>query len=195
MSYRMLFDWIFVEPIPEPNEAKGVLLAREKSQDITQKGEVVYVSEGGDDHNIKLHDIVLFKRNAAFKNIEINSKRLNVMKKSSVLAVMFGDNVTDVTPTKDNVFLEWELAPNTYKLGSLELVRPDSHKQLYYTGNVVAIGPDVKEVKIGDRVFFDQFGGVERFQEDGNRYCFVKENSIFCNGLPEREASEKVLVS
>lgn len=187
MSYsnlKMKNDWLFVLPMADPEVVRGIYIPN-TSESITQRGVVRYVKEGGEDSNIKLNDIVLFKKRNAFKVIEMDGIKFNVLKKSEILAIMFGDGVTDVTPTKDNVFLEWETSQSIYE-GTM-LIRPDGFREMHYTGMIVAIGPDVKECRVGDRVFFDQFGGVEKFQEDDNRYGFVKEDAIYCTGLPERK--------
>ncbi len=184
-ALKMRHDWLFVRPIEEV--VGGKIIIPDSAKEITQKGEIVALGEKCSDSNLKMNDEILFRRRAAFKVIEIDGVRLNVMKPDSVLAVMFGEEVTAVTPLKDNVFLEWEFKTQYYH--GTSIVIPGTHQEMHYTGIVVAIGPDVKEVVIGDRVFFDQFAsaGVEKFQEDGKRYAFVKAGDIYCSGVPMRD--------
>ena len=90
----------------------------------------------------------------------------------------------------DNVFLEWQLAPS-YIPGT-NLIRPDRYREMYYTAIVCSIGKDVDPAKVdrmkpGDRVFFDRFCGVQKFEEDGKRYAFVTSDDIYCK-LPPRKA-------
>lgn len=184
-AVKMRHDWLFVKPIEEV--AGGKIIIPDSAKEITQKGEIVALEEKCSDSNLKLNDEILFRRRAAFKVIEIDGVKLNVMKPDQVLAVMFGEEVTAVTPLKENVFLEWEFKTKVYP--GTNIVIPDTHQELHFTGIVVAIGPDVKEIIIGDRVFFDQFAsaGVEKFQEDGKRYAFVKAGDIYCSGVQLRD--------
>ncbi len=75
---------------------------------------------------------------------------------------------------RNDVLVEWEEARDTY--GPSTILRPDTHKARHYTGMVISIGPDVWDVKIGDRVFFDQFSRPERYDFDGKRYAQITEN-------------------
>ena len=189
MSYSKLKvcnDYIFVKPMPDPEVVGGIFIPH-TAENVTQRGKVEFIKEGGSDFNIKLDDVVLFKKRNAFKTIEMDGKVFNVLKKHEVLALMFGEGVTDVMPTKDNVFLEWEQAQSLYE--GTRFVRPDGFREMHYTGVVIAVGPDVYECAVGDRVFFDQFGSVEKFQdrEKEERYCFVKDDAIYCTGLPARD--------
>lgn len=185
---KMRGEYLFVQPIEEPKEVGGLIIP-DTAEAITQRGEVMAMGLGGD-FNIKLNDIVVYKKKIAaaisWKHVVIDGKLLLVMKKMDVFGVMFGEDAVDVTPTKEWVFLEWEKAKAEYEGGKVVLIRPDAYREMYFTGKVAAIGPDVKELSIGDRVFFDQFCGLERFQEDGKRYAFVRQSDIYCSGLPER---------
>ena len=97
------------------------------------------------------------------------------------------EEVKNVKPMADLVFLEWEEAPTTY--GKSGLVRPDAHRGMHYTGTVIAVGPDAWDVQVGDRVLFDMFPEdhsiSNKWQEDGKRYTFVRERWIHAV-IPER---------
>lgn len=45
-------------------------------------------------------------------------------------------------------------------------------------GRAIAVGPDVKYVKNGDRVMFSKYAGVE-IQQDGKVYLIMREEDIF----------------
>lgn len=187
---KMLNNWVFVKSVEdEANGASFVgvgpykIAIPDTAKEPSQKGEVVNVGKG--DSNIKIGDIVMFRRRAGFKQIEFEGEKFLAMKQDQILGIMFGDNAEDVTPLKENVFLEWEQAPDLYD--GTDILRPSSYKAMYFTGTVVAVGPDVKNMKPGDRVFFDQFCGVEKLQENEKRYAFVRMGDVYCNGIPKRE--------
>lgn len=85
-----------------------------------------------------------------------------------------------VRPMGNLVFLEWEEAPSVWDKSGL--IRPDSYRAMHYTGTVISIGPDVWELEVGDRVFFDQFPNdhsiENKFQEGDKRYAFIPETWI-----------------
>lgn len=181
---EMKNDWVFVDPIEE-DEKYGKIIVPEFAKEGTQKGRIVSIGKGGD-KNLKLKDVVLFRQRGGYKPVEIDGRRYLAMKRAHILGIMFGENAVDVTPLKENVFLEWEKAQAVYE--GTNFIRPDSHREMHYTGAVLAIGPDVKEVKVGDHVFFDQFAGVEKFQEYGKRFAFITQGDVYCSGVPRREA-------
>lgn len=189
---KMRGEWMFVSPIEEPKLVGGLIIP-DTAEGLTQRGEVMAMGPAGD-FNIKVWDIVVYKKKVAasfsWKKVVLDNRELLVMKKTDVFGVMFGEDAVDVNPTKEWVFLEWEKAKDTYD--GTNLIRPDSHKDMHFTGVISAIGPDVKELSIGDRVFFDQFSGLEKFQEDGKRYAFVRQGDVYCSGLPSREPKDMV---
>lgn len=79
---------------------------------------------------------------------------------------------------RNDVLIEWEEAQGYVKCGKISLVRPDTYRETHYTGTVVNVGPDVKDVEVGDRIFFDQFGRPERFDFDGRRFALLAESAI-----------------
>lgn len=181
-KYKMMGEYMFIEQVEDI--VNGKVFIPDTAKEITQKGIVISMGAEGD-KNIKLGDIVLFKRRDMFKKIRLDSKDYLVLKKGQVLGVMFGDDAVDVTPTKDWIFIEWEVAQDKYE--GTGLIRPDAFRQMHFTGVVRAVGPDVKELVWGDRIFFDQFCGVEKFEEDGKRYTFLKEEFVYCKNLPARK--------
>lgn len=181
-KYKMMGEYMFVAQLEDVVDGKVVI--PDTAKEVTQKGVVIHMGPDGD-KNIKLNDTVIFKKRDMFKKIKLDSIEFLVLKKGQVLGVMFGNDAVDVTPTKDWIFIEWEIAQEKYE--GTGLIRPDAFRQMYFTGIVRAVGPDVKELAAGDRIFFDQFGGIEKFQEDGKRYTFLKEEFVYCKNLPARK--------
>lgn len=192
---KMLNDWVFVRALEDFEERDGKLyypgsniVVPDTMKGSSHKGMIVRIGEKVEDKNIKEGDQVLFKRRAGFKAINIDGQKLLVMKPDQMLAICFGEHAMDVNPLKKNVFLEWEISPEFYP--GTNIRKPDAFRKLYFTGIVRAIGPDVKDMAVSDRVFFDQFGGVEKVEEDGKRYCFLDKDSVYCSGVPVREDQE-----
>jgi len=73
-----------------------------------------------------------------------------------------------------------------HPFGSQILVKPTERKQVLVSddgtlneyGEVVAIGDEVKKIKIGDKIGFSVFG-VEKLVIDEQKYYFVKESDEF----------------
>ena len=77
-------------------------------------------------------------------------------------------------PLKDRVFVSYT--------GELEktaggLYIPDTAKEKPQTGKVEAIGEEVKQLKVGDKVLFDKYSG-SKINIDNNEYLIVKEEDI-----------------
>lgn len=179
-SISMVGGWVFVLPI-EDKDTYGNIIVPDTAKEVTQKGTVVAVAET---KNIKRGDVILFRRRATFKTIELDGVMHNVMQKAEILGVMFGENAWDVAALNTNVFLEWEQALAFYP--GTDFIKPDAFRQMHFTGTILAAGPDCTEVATGDRVFFDQFAGVERFMDAGRRFAFVRQDDIYCRNLPKR---------
>lgn len=79
----------------------------------------------------------------------------------------------------DNILVDWEEKQGGIKLGNSVLVRPATHTKQHYTGVVLDKGPDVSsEINVGDRIFFEQFSGFEKFyDEEYGRLAILKESS------------------
>src|SRR3990167_248588 len=182
-SIRMNADWILVDAIEESNEIGGIIIPH-TARPITQRGFVMACKSLPEDP-IQNEIRILFKRNAAFKTIDLDGFRYHVMKKHSVLCVLTGVNALDVQALGSNVFLRWELAHTEYDRSGI--IRPEAYRKMHYTGHVISIGKDVKDIACNDRVFFDQFCGVEMFEEDSVRYAVVRDDDIYCTNVPMRE--------
>lgn len=74
----------------------------------------------------------------------------------------------------DKVFLSVDEDVERNKKG---IIAPDVSNDKPLTGLVVAVGEEVKSVKVGDKVIFDPFILVER-KHKGIKYFVLKENKI-----------------
>lgn len=54
---------------------------------------------------------------------------------------------------------------------------PDSAKEKPQVGEVIAVGKDVKEIKVGDQVVYEQFK-VETIKVDGQETLIMKEENV-----------------
>ncbi len=77
-------------------------------------------------------------------------------------------------PLKERVFVKYtEEMEKT--VGGIYV--PDSAKEKPQKGKVEAVGSEVKEVKVGDQVFFDKYSG-SKINIDDEEYLIIKEEDI-----------------
>jgi chaperonin GroES len=79
-----------------------------------------------------------------------------------------------IQPVADYVVAEPEKAETKTASG---FYLPDAAKEKPQTSKVVAVGKDVKAVKVGDRIIYKSFTSTE-VKHDGNDYILVKEEDI-----------------
>jgi chaperonin GroES len=77
-------------------------------------------------------------------------------------------------PLKDRVFISY--SDETEKTAGGIYV-PDTAKEKPQKGKVEAVGPEVKELKVADTVFFDRYSG-SKVNIDNNEYLIIKEEDI-----------------
>ncbi len=77
-------------------------------------------------------------------------------------------------PLKDRVFISYTEEMDKTPGG---IYVPDTAKEKPQRGKVEAIGPEVKEVKVGDEVMFDRYAG-SKVRMNGTEYLIVKEEDI-----------------
>lgn len=81
-------------------------------------------------------------------------------------------------PLRDNVIIAALDDPNTW-YGSSLIVRPESTKDRSDQGIVKAVGPEVRDVKIGDYVAFPPYGGtVINDADEGFKLIMVREKEV-----------------
>lgn len=57
------------------------------------------------------------------------------------------------------------------------ILLPDQAKEKTQVAEVVAVGKDVKEVKVGDRIVHSEYG-PNRFRQGNDEYLIVKEEDV-----------------
>lgn len=77
-------------------------------------------------------------------------------------------------PLADRVVLEQIEAEEVSSAG---IILPDSAKEKPSQGKVLAVGKDVKEVKVGDTVLYSKYGPTE-FKVEGKEVLLAKEEDI-----------------
>ena len=81
---------------------------------------------------------------------------------------------TPITPLADRVVAVREVAETKTASG---LYLPDNAKEQSSAAKVEAVGPDVKNVKKGDRIVFKEYSTTE-LKISGLEYLIVKEEDI-----------------
>ena len=77
-------------------------------------------------------------------------------------------------PLKDRVFVSY-----TEELGKTAggLYIPDSAKEKPQSGKVEAVGAEVKQLKVGDKILFDRYS-CSKISIDNVEYLIVKEEDV-----------------
>jgi len=80
-----------------------------------------------------------------------------------------------IRPLKDRVVIKYSADSLEKTAGGIYV--PDVAKEKPQQGTVEAVGSDVKEVKAGNKVLFDQYSG-SRVKIDDIEYLIVKEEEL-----------------
>ena len=80
-----------------------------------------------------------------------------------------------IKPLADYVVVQQEEASSKTASG---LYLPDNAQEKPKTAKVLAVGKDVREVKVGDRVVYGGYSNTE-VKQDGQEYTLVKEENIY----------------
>lgn len=90
-------------------------------------------------------------------------------------------------PLPGSLLVQWEVAPDEWKIGKVRLIRPETFKKIHYTGVVLRVGAYVdSDLKIGKRIIFEQFSGFEKlYDKKYGRLALIKENHALAI-IPER---------
>ncbi len=81
---------------------------------------------------------------------------------------------TPITPLADRVVAVREEAKTQTASG---LYLPDNAKEKPVLAKVMAVGGDVKNIKIGDKIIYKEYSTTE-LKIDGTEYLIVKEEDI-----------------
>jgi chaperonin GroES len=79
-----------------------------------------------------------------------------------------------IKPLADRVVAEREVAATKTASG---LFLPDNAKEKPVVAVVKAVGPDVKTLKLGDRIVYKEYSTTE-LKFDGKEYLLVKEEDV-----------------
>ena len=77
-------------------------------------------------------------------------------------------------PLKDRVFVSYTSELDKTAGG---LYIPDTAKEKPQTGKVEAVGEEVKQIKVGDKILFDKYSG-SKINIDNIEYLIVKEEDV-----------------
>jgi chaperonin GroES len=81
---------------------------------------------------------------------------------------------TPIKPLADRVVAVREEAQTKTASG---IYLPDASKEKPVIAKVVAVGPDVKTLKIGDQIIYKEYATAE-LKVDGTEYLLVKEEDV-----------------
>lgn len=79
-----------------------------------------------------------------------------------------------IKPLADRVVAVREVAPTKTASG---IYLPDAAKEKPVMAKVQAVGPDVKGVKVGDKIIYKEYSTTELII-DGTEYLIVKEEDV-----------------
>ncbi len=193
---RMLNDGVLVKP-HQNKEIGGILIPLGAGEEKT-KGVVINCGPGRwkdrekgirEPMQVKPGDHI-FHSQFAGSEVKIDGVKYLTMPEEDVFAVYVGgDSVRNLKTLNNRVLIEWEEATDFY-CGKSKIARGGKDNfERHYTGIVLAVGPDSRDVEVGKRIFFDQFCGPERIDEGGKRYAFILDNDAYCE-VPERTQVE-----
>jgi len=81
-----------------------------------------------------------------------------------------------IKPTGDHILIKLD---EVKKVGDLDI---SSKKTINEFATVLAIGPDVKTVKVGDKIFVKGWG-IDSFTKDKEKFDFVAESTNAVCGI------------
>lgn len=164
-----LEDYIFVEPVLEPEEnivSNGLLLRKERAF-LKNVGRVFALSNQAKKVGLRINDIIFFTNDADY-DINVLGKDLYRMCIRNIIGIERNG----------------KLACLSNKMLVLDVTEPEIKNGLMYiknererTGIVYNIGENIKGIAIGDRVSY--FNGLSsRLNYNGKEYSFLTEQDI-----------------
>ena len=82
---------------------------------------------------------------------------------------------TNIKPLADYVVVQQD-EPETKTASGIYL--PTQAQEKPKVAKVLAVGKDVKEVKVGDRIIYGGYSNTE-IKQDGKEYILIKEENIY----------------
>lgn len=186
---RLRDDVVLVEPFIE--KEVGGLIIPDSLGENGQIGIVKLVGPGfvidgvcEEPMQVSVGDKIFYCKFAG-SEILVDGIKYIIMRQEDILAKFNGERKIDLIPLESRMLIEWERGEDAFK--GTTILRPEgASKERYYTGIVMSIGPKVFDVKIGERVFFDQFCGPERIDFENKRYALIWEKDAYCT-IPLRK--------
>ncbi len=89
VKFKPLHDRVVVKPMPAEEKTKGGIIIPDTAKEKPQRGQVVAVGPGKDDHKVtvKVGDSVLFGKYAG-QELEIDGETYLVMREDDILLVL-----------------------------------------------------------------------------------------------------------
>lgn len=94
---------------------------------------------------------------------------------------------TPIKPLADRVVAVREEAVNKTASG---LYLPDNAKEKPVVAKVVAVGPDVKSLKVGDKIVYKEYSTTD-LKIDDKEYLIVKEEDVLATIAGQRLGENK----
>src|SRR3990167_5043970 len=193
---KVLGDWVIARPWVRSEEIGGIILPASARED-PMKSTVACAGPGWlnddgtrDPMRVKAGDVIYHSEFAGteskIKTKEAFGEKYLIMHETDIFGLFVGERPIDLELFGNRVLLEWETAPDRFT--GTDLVVPEgTAKERYYTGVVLAKGPKAKDknLRIGKRVFWDQYCSPKKIEFNEKRYAVVKEHDIACV-IPER---------
>lgn len=100
-----------------------------------------------------------------------------------------------LSPLKNNLIIAALDDPNTW-YGSSIIHRPESTKDRSDQGIVKSVGPEVREIQVGDYVVFNAYSGmVVNDADEGDKLIMLSEVAVIARVTPPTTEVEGVFVS
>ncbi|RTL20752.1 MAG: hypothetical protein EKK55_17355 [Rhodocyclaceae bacterium] len=189
---RPMNGFVYVQQRDPNRERKGLLMPTKLERPEIVMGTVLAVGENVE--NLHVGDTVLYD---PFNHKTYGDPIVHVVPSFDVFAVLdtpAGEDfeISDLMGTVlgRRVYIEWLEAKDS--IAGSSLLRSPKYSKAHYTGIVVGLGddlygPDLDELKIGDRVFFQQFSDFKYWYEPGGkRFAIIPHHGILAI-LPDRE--------
>ena len=174
-----LGDTIVAEPFERVAVIDGIMIAGENEESRHEETKSTVRAVGPGVTKVKVGDVIFHSRYAGSPT-SVDGKVFIVMREhrasADLFGIYYGNRPIDIKPVDDIIFLEWEEGIKEFKGTNIMKVGVDLER--HYTGIILTMGPDVentKDLKIGKRVYFNQFCNPERIDYNGKRYAFIRE--------------------
>lgn len=187
-GFRMTKYSVLSKPVSGLMECAGLDIP----ESVVKPVQASLVIKAGKDVSFVSGDYIIHPQWSG-STVKIHGQEYLIMKEAEVFGVFKKDprEVTDekewFVPLHDDVLLLWEEARD--KFDGTDLVRPEKYRESYFTGQVIEVGPECRDVRAGTRVFWKQFSKPEKLMFFGKRFALLNEKDVYCE-VPMRESIE-----